>query len=38
MTALELDDEGLISRLTTVYDARRLGPDLHRTLVGLSME
>lgn len=38
VTALELDNMGLITRLTTVYDARRLGPDLKRSLVALSIE
>lgn len=33
MNAVELDGEGAISRVTVVYDRRRLGPDRRRRLV-----
>ena len=38
ITAIELDQRGQVSRLTTTYDGRLLGPDVHAELVGLSAE
>jgi ketosteroid isomerase-like protein len=34
ITALELDTEGLITRITSVYDSRQLKPDRKATLIG----
>ena len=34
ITALELDAEGLITRITSVYDSRRLGPERKGALLG----
>ena len=34
ITALELDSEGLITRITSVYDSRRLKPDRKASLIG----
>jgi hypothetical protein len=38
ITALELDGEGRISRLTTVYDGRQLAPEARRALALLALE
>jgi hypothetical protein len=37
-TALELDDTGLISRLTTIYDSSLLSYPAYQSLVGLAAE
>jgi hypothetical protein len=37
-TALELDDTGLISRLTTIYDSSLLNYPAYQSLVGLAAE
>ena len=34
ITALELDSEGLITRITSVYDSRQLRPDRKASLIG----
>jgi hypothetical protein len=38
ITALELDDDGNISRLTTTYDSRPLGREARDLLVSLSAD
>jgi ketosteroid isomerase-like protein len=38
VTAIALDKDGKISRLTTVYDGRRLDPDAKGKLVSLAIE
>ena len=37
ITALELDGEGLITRITSVYDSRRLEPDRKAGLIGAAL-
>jgi hypothetical protein len=34
ITALELDTEGLITKITSVYDSRQLEPDRKASLIG----
>jgi len=38
ITALELDEQGLVSRITTTYDGRLISPAAHDKLVSLSSE